>query len=210
MSTRLGFATSLPAFVYGSGAGGNACADVSRTYMRCLDRRGANVLIQADANDGPWTGPDGSDAAERWQPLSWMGSAWRAVSDPNVHFAYATNAMLVGNLADTPVRRSERHPRARPPRHGLPLRRQRRVRAQRGRPHAARQRGRQASILGPRPLGHAWPTGVVARRWRLAGSRQQALPLCAAGVDRRPSVSSRPGPPGVRRGRTLTREARVS
>ena len=99
---RLGFATSLPAFVYGHARPGHDCADVSKTYMNCLDHLGANVLIQADANDGAWTGPDGSDGAEHWQPLSWMGSAWRAVSDPNVHFAYAVNPMMVGNLADTP------------------------------------------------------------------------------------------------------------
>jgi hypothetical protein len=99
---RLGFATSLPAFVYGSAERRNACEDVAVTYMRCLDRLGANVLIQADANDGQWTGPDGSDTAESWQPLSWMGSAWRAVSDRTVHFAYAVNPMMVGNLADTP------------------------------------------------------------------------------------------------------------
>jgi hypothetical protein len=70
--------------------------------MRCLNHLGANVLIQADANDGGWTGPDGSDTAEHWQPLSWMGSAWRAVSDRSVSFVYAVNPMLVGNLADTP------------------------------------------------------------------------------------------------------------
>jgi hypothetical protein len=99
---RLGFATSLPAFVYGSPSVGHACQDVTQTYMRCLDHLGANVLIQADANDGSWTGPDGSDSAEHWQPLSWMGSAWRAVSAPTVHFAYAVNPMMVGNLADTP------------------------------------------------------------------------------------------------------------
>jgi hypothetical protein len=98
---RLGFATSLPAFVYGS-ARSPACANVTTTYMRCLDHLGANVVIQADANDGAWTGPDGSDSAEHWQPLSWMGSAWRAVSDPTVRFAYAINPMMVGNLADTP------------------------------------------------------------------------------------------------------------
>jgi hypothetical protein len=98
---RLGFATSLPAFVYGSSTA-PACADVSKTYMRCLNHLGANVLIQADANDGSWTGPDGSDSAEHWQPLSWMASAWRAVSDPTVRFAYAVNPMMVGNLADTP------------------------------------------------------------------------------------------------------------
>ena len=99
---RLGFATSLPAFVYGDSAAGHQCDDVTKTYMNCLDHLGANVLIQADANDGQWTGPDGSDASEHWQPLSWMASAWRAVSDPTVHFSYAVNPMMVGNLADTP------------------------------------------------------------------------------------------------------------
>lgn len=100
---RLGFATSLPAFVYGPRvAARHACDDVALSYMRCLDHLGANVLIQADANDGAWSGADGSDTLERWQPLSWMGSAFRAVSDPSVHFTYAVNPMLVGNLADTP------------------------------------------------------------------------------------------------------------
>jgi hypothetical protein len=99
---RVGFATSLPAFVYGSLAPGHECDDVSATYMRCLDRLGANVLIQADANDGQWTGPDGSDAREQWQPLSWMGSAWRAVTDRQVRFTYAVNPMMVGSLSDTP------------------------------------------------------------------------------------------------------------
>lgn len=97
---RLGFATSLPAFAYGTAAPAHACDDVSLTYMRCLNRLGANVVIQADANDGPWTGA--GSPTEQWQPLSWMGSAWRAVSDPSVHFAYAVNAFMVGNLADTP------------------------------------------------------------------------------------------------------------
>ena len=31
-----------------------------------------------------------------------MGSAYRAVSDPGVHFTYAVNPFMVGNLADTP------------------------------------------------------------------------------------------------------------
>jgi hypothetical protein len=96
---RLGFATSLPAFTFGT-APSHACDNVSRTYMRCLDRLGANVLIQADANDGQWTGSGGP--TEPWQPLAWMGSAWRAVHDPSVHFAYAVNPFMVGNLADTP------------------------------------------------------------------------------------------------------------
>jgi hypothetical protein len=72
---------------------------VAKTYMRCLDAQGANVVIQADANDGPWTG---TDAGGLWQPLSWMGSAYRAVSDPTVKFTYAVNPFMVGNLADTP------------------------------------------------------------------------------------------------------------
>jgi hypothetical protein len=96
---RLGFATSLPAFEYGSPAPGHECSDVSVTYMRCLDKLGANVVVQADANDGAWSGTDGM---ELWQPLSWMGSAYRAVTDPSVHFAYAVNPFMVGNLADTP------------------------------------------------------------------------------------------------------------
>jgi hypothetical protein len=99
---RLGIATSLPAFRYGAAAPGQACDDVAVTYMRCLDRLGANIVIQADANDGQWTGADGSDPREQWQPLSWMGSAYRAVSDPTVHFAYAVNPFMVGNLADLP------------------------------------------------------------------------------------------------------------
>jgi hypothetical protein len=96
---RLGFATSFPAFEYGSPALGHECSDVAVTYMRCLDKLGANVVIQADANDGQWSGTDGM---ELWQPLSWMGSAYRAVTDRSVHFAYAVNPFMVGNLADTP------------------------------------------------------------------------------------------------------------
>jgi len=99
---RLGIATSLPAFEYGTATPAHACDDVTRTYMRCLDHLGANVIIQADANDGAWSGPDGADPLEHWQPLSWMGSAYRAVTDPSFRFAYAVNPFMVGNLADTP------------------------------------------------------------------------------------------------------------
>jgi hypothetical protein len=67
--------------------------------MRCLNAVGANVLIQADANDGIWTSPAASGV---WQPLEWMGSAYRAVSDRTVRFTYAVNSFMVGNLADTP------------------------------------------------------------------------------------------------------------
>jgi hypothetical protein len=63
--------------------------------MRCLDRLGANLVIQADANAGPWTGPDG-DMIEQWQPLSWMIATWRTVADPGVSFAYSVTPMLTG------------------------------------------------------------------------------------------------------------------
>jgi hypothetical protein len=98
-AARLGFATSLPAFMYGDPpAGTDPCSDVSVYYMRCLNRLGANVLIQDEANDGRWA----TDNSCCWQPLDWMGSAWRAVSDPSVGFAYGVNPMMVGNLADLP------------------------------------------------------------------------------------------------------------
>jgi hypothetical protein len=99
-SARIGFATSLPAFTYGSPpAGVNPCSDTSLYYMRCLDRLGANLVIQDEANPGRWTGPDGN-GIELWQPLSWMSSTYRAVSDPSVHFDYNVTAMMVGNLSD--------------------------------------------------------------------------------------------------------------
>ncbi len=97
---RIGFATSLPAFVYGSPPPGvDPCSDTSLYYMRCLDRLGANLVIQDEANPGAWTGPDGN-GLELWQPLSWMTSTYRTASDPSVHFAYNVTAMMVGNLAD--------------------------------------------------------------------------------------------------------------
>ncbi len=99
---RIGFATSLPAFAYGRlPRGRNPCSDVSVYYMRCLDRLGANLVLQDEANPGQWTGPDGS-SQEKWQPLSWMLSTYRAVSDPTVRFDYNVTAMMVGNLADLP------------------------------------------------------------------------------------------------------------
>jgi hypothetical protein len=99
---RIGFATSLPAFTYGVLPHGiDPCSDTSAYYMRCLDALGANLVIQDDANPGRWTAPDGN-GIERWQPLSWMGSTYRAVSDSTVHFDYNVTAMMVGNLADLP------------------------------------------------------------------------------------------------------------
>jgi hypothetical protein len=102
---RLGIATSLPAFEYGTGfgspapAGVDPCSDVATYYMRCLDELGANVVIQDEANPGAWA----TDAdSGTWQPLEWMGSTWRAVADPTVSFDYEVTPFLVGNLADLP------------------------------------------------------------------------------------------------------------
>jgi hypothetical protein len=67
--------------------------------MRCLDKLGVNMVIQDEANDGRWTGTD-ADPSEQWQPLSWMASTYRAVTDPTVHFAYDVDPMMTGNLAD--------------------------------------------------------------------------------------------------------------
>jgi hypothetical protein len=99
-AARVGFATSLPAFEYGSlPAGTDPCSDVATYYMRCLDKLGANIVIQDEANPGRWTGPDGN-GIEKWQPLSWMASTYRTVADPSVHFGYNVTSMMVGNLAD--------------------------------------------------------------------------------------------------------------
>ena len=99
---RIGFATSLPAFEYGHlRPGVNPCSNTAVYYMPCLNRLGANLVLQDEANPGRWTGPDGS-SAEKWQPLSWMLSTYRTVSDPAVRFDYNVTAMMVGNLADLP------------------------------------------------------------------------------------------------------------
>ena len=95
---RISFATSLPAFTYGP-AGGDPCADTSKTYMRCMDSLGANLVMQDEANNGRWA----TDVANgSWQPLEWMTSTWRAASDPSVGFTYNVTPHLVGNLADLP------------------------------------------------------------------------------------------------------------
>jgi hypothetical protein len=75
------------------------CSNTALYYMRCLNSLGANLVIQDEANPGRWTGADGN-GIEKWQPLSWMGSTYRAVSDPSVRFAYNVTPMMVGNLAD--------------------------------------------------------------------------------------------------------------
>ncbi|HVV74731.1 MAG TPA: hypothetical protein VHC43_01750 [Mycobacteriales bacterium] len=99
---RLGFATSLPAFTYGYPFGDrparlHPCRNLAISYMPCMSKLGVDTVIQAEANPGRWAGNGG---ANDWQPLDWMGSAWRAVADPTVRFRYAVNPMMVGNLLD--------------------------------------------------------------------------------------------------------------
>jgi hypothetical protein len=98
---RISFATSLPAFVFGHDIGEpppavDPCSDTSLYYMRCLEKLGTNLVIQDEANPGRWavTQPGG------WQPLEWMSSSWRHVSDRSVSFAYNVTPFMVGNLAD--------------------------------------------------------------------------------------------------------------
>jgi glycerophosphoryl diester phosphodiesterase len=95
---RIGIATSLPAFRYGPRRA-KPCANVAVTYMRCLDRLGANIVLQDEANPGSWAANGGNGY---WQPLEWMRSTWRAVVDPSVDFTYSVTPHLVGNLADLP------------------------------------------------------------------------------------------------------------
>jgi glycerophosphoryl diester phosphodiesterase len=99
---RIGFATSLPAFQFGYDYGESPpkvkpCADIAKTYMRCLSALGTNVVIQDEANDAQWAGLGGGGA---WQPLEWMGSSWRDVTDTGVDVDYNMTPFMVGNLAD--------------------------------------------------------------------------------------------------------------
>ena len=64
-----------------------------------MDRLGANLVMQDEANPGRW-GTDVGNGA--WQPLEWMTSTWRAASDPSVNFTYNVTPHMVGNLADLP------------------------------------------------------------------------------------------------------------
>jgi hypothetical protein len=95
---RIAFATSLPAFVYGPRPprGVNPCSDTARWYMRCLERLGANLVMQDEANPGRWA----ADTPQAWQPLEWMTSTWRAAADRAVGFDYNVTPHMVGNLAD--------------------------------------------------------------------------------------------------------------
>jgi hypothetical protein len=100
---HLGFATSLPAFVWGYNFGERPadlqpCADMHVSYMPCMDALGVDVVVQDEANPGRWA----TDQAGGWQPLEWMASTWRTVAEPSVKFRYNVTPMMVGNLLDLP------------------------------------------------------------------------------------------------------------
>jgi glycerophosphoryl diester phosphodiesterase len=100
---HLGFATSLPAFVWGYDFGERPadlepCADMRVSYMPCMDALGVDVVVQDEANPGRWA----IDQAGGWQPLEWMASTWRTVAEPSVKFRYNLTPMMVGNLLDLP------------------------------------------------------------------------------------------------------------
>lgn len=98
---RIGFATSLPAFIFGHGIeepppNVDPCSDTSLYYMRCMDKLGVNLVIQDEANPGRWA----ASYVGGWQPLEWMSSSWRHVADPSVSFNYNVTPFMVGHLAD--------------------------------------------------------------------------------------------------------------
>src|SRR3546814_10450744 len=66
--------------------------------MSCRDALGVDVVGHAEGNPGRWA----ANVANGWQPLDWMGSTWRTVSEPGVRFRYNITAHLVGNLLDLP------------------------------------------------------------------------------------------------------------
>jgi hypothetical protein len=109
---RFSIANSLPAFAWGTGPtetgedlgepvpdGQDPC-ETPAWWMRCLEARGTNVVLQTEANPAPWASY--SDPNGNWQPLLWMNSSWRHVADPTVGFAYSVTPWLVGNLVDLP------------------------------------------------------------------------------------------------------------
>jgi hypothetical protein len=109
---RFSVANSLPAFAWGTGPtetgedlgqplpeGQDPCASPA-WWMRCLDARGTNLVLQTEANPAPWAAY--SDPNDNWQPLLWMNSSWRHVADDTVGFAYSVTPWLVGNLVDLP------------------------------------------------------------------------------------------------------------
>ena len=80
---RLGVAISLDAF--------------TGEYLRHLDREGAEIVVQNDANDTVWAGPgSGSD----WQPSEWLNSVLGSIQPKYRNLRYNVCAMQTGNFLD--------------------------------------------------------------------------------------------------------------
>jgi len=69
--------------------------------IKALEKQGADVLVQPDANGSPWTGreQEGPLGGKRDQPEAWLESAWQAVQRSK-SLRYALNPMVVGNFLD--------------------------------------------------------------------------------------------------------------
>ena len=168
---RIGFATSLPAFIYGDPpAGVDPCSDTSKYYMRCLDKLGTNLVMQDEANPGPWV----TRARRSGSRSTGCAPPGARSSDPTVDFDYNVTPHLVGQLGDLVfdgqtaiTQRGLRGPRA------LHLRRQLalpcRTRRRATPPRSSPTPGRKREFLALAPVGGA---GRAARR--AAGGAGQA------------------------------------
>lgn len=152
----LGVATSLDAF--------------KPDLIAHLERQGATVLLQPDANGAAWTAREQEPPSGRDQPLAWLDSAWAAVHNSSA-LRYAVNPMVVGNLFDVPfdgqsaiVARPGEAPHARgyvmtDPRPGflalMPW-------VARGTDEELRQIGRELAPKSGSPRENAYRTGVLA------------------------------------------------
>jgi predicted amidohydrolase len=80
---RLGIAVSLDAF--------------TPEYLQHLDREGAQIVVQNDANDTVWAGPSlDSD----WQPSEWLNSVLGSIQPVYRNLRYNVCAMQTGNFFD--------------------------------------------------------------------------------------------------------------
>ena len=99
---RIGFATSLPAFTFGTRRrpGVNPCSDTALYYMRCLNKVGRQPRDPGRGEPRPaGRAPTATGSSSGSRCPGWARPTAR-VSDPGVDFDYNVTAMMVGNLAD--------------------------------------------------------------------------------------------------------------
>lgn len=80
---RLGVAISLDAF--------------TPAYLRRLAEQGAQIVVQPDANDQPWTAPS---VTSDWQPAEWLDSVLGSIQPIYPSLRYNVCAMQTGNFFD--------------------------------------------------------------------------------------------------------------